>query len=128
MNANHVAGLVLLALIAPLVTAGTAAAQAAPAPAGKGAAVYAAQKCAMCHSLEGKGQIKGPLDDVGSKLTAEEIRLWIVDPVDMTKKTNGATRKPAMRAYPKLSKDDLSALVEFLVAKKSATKVVQTKR
>ena len=43
---------------------------AAPAWAGqgaaeKGAAVYAAQKCATCHSLDGKGMAKGPLDGVG---------------------------------------------------------------
>jgi len=83
----------------------------------KGAAVYAAQKCSMCHSLDGKGQAKGPLDGVGTKLTAEEIRLWIVDPADMTKKTS-ATRKPAMRAYPNLPKEDLEALVAFMVSKK----------
>jgi mono/diheme cytochrome c family protein len=128
MSAIRIAGLVVLALIAPVLAVRAAEAQAAaPAP-NRGAALYAAQKCAMCHSLEGKGQVKGPLDDVGNKLTAEEIRLWIVDPVDMAKKTS-ATRKPAMRAY-KLSKDDLSALLAFLVARKSAppTKVVQTKQ
>lgn len=96
---------------------GSAAAQAAPAPVDKGAAVFAAQKCSMCHSLDGKGQAKGPLDGVGTTLTAEEIRLWIVDPVDMTKKTS-ATRKPAMRAYPNLPKADLDALITFMVSKK----------
>lgn len=125
MDCKQLVGVIVMAVLAPAM----AYAQAAPAPAGKGAAIFAAQKCSMCHSLEGKGQVKGPLDDVGSKLTAEEIRLWIVDPVDMTRKTSGAIRKPAMRAYPNLSKDDLSALVAFLVTKKSGppTKVVQTK-
>ena len=85
----------------------------------KGAAVYAAQKCAMCHLLDGKGQAKGPLDGVGSKLTADEIREWIVNPGEMTKKHN-ATRKPPMRAYPKLPKEDLDALVAFLASKKKA--------
>lgn len=111
----RVSGFVAAAIFAAGV--GSAAAQAAPAPAAKGAAVYAAQKCSMCHSLDGKGQAKGPLDGVGTKLTAEEIRLWIVDPVDMTKKTS-ATRKPAMRAYPNLPKADLDALVAFMVSKK----------
>lgn len=111
----RVSGLVAVAIFVAGV--GSVRAQAAPAPVDKGAAVYAAQKCSMCHSLDGKGQAKGPLDGVGTKLTAEEIRLWIVDPVDMTKKTS-ATRKPAMRAYPKLPKADLDALVAFMVAKK----------
>lgn len=100
---------------------GSAAAQAAPGAAGgaadKGAAIYAAQKCSMCHAIDGKGQAKGPLDGVGTKLTAEEIRLWIVDPATMTKKTN-ALRKPAMRAYPNLPKEDLDTLVAYMVSKK----------
>ena len=83
----------------------------------KGEAVYAAQKCSMCHSLDGKGQAKGPLDGIGTKLTAAEIREWIVNPAEMTKKHN-ATRKPVMRAYPNLPKEDLDALVAFMASKK----------
>jgi len=52
--------------------------------AAKGAKVYADQKCSLCHSIAGKGNAKGALDDVGSKLKAEEIREWILDPVGMT--------------------------------------------
>ena len=83
----------------------------------KGAAVYAAQKCATCHALDGKGMAKGPLDGVGSKLTADEIKAWIVTPAEMTKKAN-ATRKPPMRAYASLPAADLDALVAFLASKK----------
>jgi mono/diheme cytochrome c family protein len=83
----------------------------------KGAAVYAAQKCSTCHALDGKGMAKGPLDGVGSKLSADEIREWIVHPAEMTKKT-GATRKPPMRAYASLPKEDLDALVAFLASTK----------
>ena len=71
----------------------------------KGAAVYAAQKCATCHALDGKGMAKGPLDGVGSKLSADEIRAWIVTPAEMT-------------AYASLPKEDLDALVAFLASKK----------
>lgn len=85
--------------------------------AAKGAAVFAAQKCTTCHALDGKGMAKGPLDGVGKKLTADEIREWIVNPAEMSKKAN-ATRKPAMRAYPNLPKDDLDNLVAFLASKK----------
>ena len=83
----------------------------------KGAAVYAASKCATCHALDGKGMAKGPLDGVGSKLSADEIRAWIVTPAEMTKKT-GATRKPPMRAYASMPKEDLDALVAFMASKK----------
>jgi len=82
-----------------------------------GAAVFAAQKCSLCHALDGKGNAKGALDDVGSKLTADEIRQWILNPVDMAAKAS-ATRKPAMKAFATLPKADLDALVGFLAAKK----------
>lgn len=108
----------LLVLIVIVQCQPASAAQAASAAdAARGAAVYAAQKCSICHSLEGKGQAKGPLDGVGSKLSADEIRQWIVNPAEMTAKTN-ATRKPVMRAYPNLPKDDLDALVAYLLAQK----------
>lgn len=100
-----------------MLTSLPAAAEGRLAQVDKGEAVYAAQKCSICHALGGKGQAKGPLDEVGSKLTAAEIREWIVNPAEMTKKHN-ATRKPLMRAYPNLPKDDLDALVAFLAAKK----------
>jgi mono/diheme cytochrome c family protein len=97
-----------------LLFAGPAAAQTAI---DKGAAVYAAQKCSMCHSLDGKGQAKGPLDGIGTKLTADQIREWMLHPDDMAKKAN-ATRNPPMKAYPNLPKEDLDALVAFLASKK----------
>ena len=83
----------------------------------RGVQVYADQKCAVCHAITGKGNTKGALDDVGSRLSAEDIRMWIVDPATMTKKTNAA-RKPAMRAYPNLSKDDVESLTAYMVSLK----------
>jgi mono/diheme cytochrome c family protein len=80
----------------------------------KGAKVYADQKCQVCHSIGGKGNAKGPLDDVGTKLSSADIHEWIVDPAGMTAKAK-ATRKPAMPAkYGSLPKDDLDALVAYL--------------
>ena len=84
----------------------------------RGEKVYAEQKCSMCHSIAGKGNAKGPLDDVGTKLTADDIRAWIVDPVGMTAKAK-ATRKPPMTAkYKSLPKEDLDALVAYLASLK----------
>jgi mono/diheme cytochrome c family protein len=83
-----------------------------------GAKVYADQKCSTCHSIAGKGNAKGALDDVGSKLTADDIRQWIVDPAAATAKHN-ATRKPAMPAkYASLPKGDVDALVTYLASLK----------
>jgi mono/diheme cytochrome c family protein len=79
----------------------------------QGVKIYAVQKCNACHSVEGKGAKKGPLDEVGTKLTEEEIRLWLVDAPGMTKKTK-ATRKPVMKNYAKLPKDEIDALVAYM--------------
>jgi mono/diheme cytochrome c family protein len=79
----------------------------------KGKQVYAAQKCSICHSIEGKGNAKGALDGVGAKLSAEEIHQWITNAPEMTAKTK-ATRKPAMKNYPNLAKEDADALVAYM--------------
>lgn len=79
----------------------------------KGEQLYGAQKCAMCHSIGDKGNKKGPLDEVGSKLSAEELRQWLINPAEMTAKTK-STRKPVMPAYTKLAKDDIEALVVYM--------------
>lgn len=79
----------------------------------KGKQVYTDQKCSMCHSIAGKGNAKGALDDIGSKLSAAEIKQWIVDPKTMAEKAK-AERKPAMKAYASLPAADLEALVAYL--------------
>jgi mono/diheme cytochrome c family protein len=79
----------------------------------RGMKVYETHKCGMCHSVAGKGNQKGPLDGVGDKLTAEEIRQWLLSPDVMATKTK-ATRKPAMPNYTKLSKEDLDAIVAYM--------------
>jgi cytochrome c len=48
----------------------------------RGMKVYTDQKCAVCHSIGGKGNPKGTLDDVGSRLTPDEIRSWMVNPAE----------------------------------------------
>ena len=80
----------------------------------KGQDVYAAQKCSVCHSIAGKGGKQSPLDGVGKKLTADEIRQWIVNPTEMTKKMK-STKKPPMPAkYGKLPAADVDALVAYM--------------
>ena len=79
----------------------------------KGKEVYTTQKCSVCHSVGGVGNKKGALDTVGSKLTAADIRNWIVDAPGMAAKVK-ADRKPPMKAYTTLAKDDLDNLVAYL--------------
>lgn len=84
-------------------------------PVEKGRAVYAAQKCAACHSIEGKGNPRGKLDGVGAKLSEADIRKWIVAPAELST-PNG--RKPPMKAYT-LPPADLDALVAYMLSLKS---------
>lgn len=103
-------------VIGLLFTFGFAAGASAQDAKAKGEAVYTAQKCSLCHSIGGKGNAKGPLDDVGNKLKADEIRAWITDAKGMTAKT-GAARKPEMKAYS-LPKDEVDSLVAYLTTLK----------
>ena len=104
------------------VTGGLSAGAAAAQDKGQiehGIKVYAAQKCNVCHAIEGKGKKAGPLDGVGSKLTEDEIRQWLVNATEMTKKTN-AKRKPVMKNYAKLPKEDIDALVAYMQSLKKS--------
>jgi mono/diheme cytochrome c family protein len=78
----------------------------------KGEALFTEQKCTLCHAIGDKGNKKGPLDGVGTKLKADEIRGWLTDAKGMAAKAK-ATRTPAMKQYT-LAKDDVDALVAYL--------------
>ncbi len=95
---------------------GIAASAAADDVKDKGEKVFADQKCSLCHSIDGKGNKKGPLDSVGAKLSVAEIREWITDSKGMTAKAK-TTRKPEMKAFS-LAKNDVDALVAYLVTLK----------
>jgi mono/diheme cytochrome c family protein len=100
----------VIAMVWCLGMATTAAGQDAPVASGE--KLLVAQKCLLCHSVGGKGNKKGPLDGVATKLTADEIREWIVDAKGMTAKAK-STRKPVMKPYA-LPKADVDALVAYL--------------
>jgi len=99
------ATLLLVVLMGAL--GGEAIAQSDKARVTRGAEVYREQKCQACHSIAGVGNRRYPLDGVGTKLTEEEIRKWIVAPREMNPKVS-------KRAYDKLPKGDLEALVAYL--------------
>ena len=79
----------------------------------RGKAVYAEQKCANCHSAAGVGNKKGALDGFGVKNSAEDISLWITNAPEMSAKIK-AERKPPMKSYSTLPKDDIAALVAYI--------------
>jgi mono/diheme cytochrome c family protein len=107
-----------MAIAMASATAKDATASAAPASTlatmqQTGPQVYEAQKCSLCHSIAGKGNAKGPLDKVGAKYSAADLKLWITSPAEMGKKHN-ATRKPPMKSFASLAPADVDALVAYL--------------
>ena len=82
--------------------------------AAKGEQVYTAQKCSMCHAIQGKGNKANPLDGVGKKLSVADTREWILNPVEMMKKTKSTAKPPMPARYGKLAPADVDALVAYM--------------
>ena len=106
-----------LVAAAALVFAVSVPALAQDAKAQQGAALFTAQKCTMCHSVAGKGNPKGSLDNITAKNKAEHIKQWLTDPEGMREKAH-ATRTPAMKPV-KLTPDQIDALVAYLTSIKA---------
>jgi mono/diheme cytochrome c family protein len=76
-------------------------------------------RCTICHSVEGRGNPKGPLDDVGNRWRPEDLKSWLKTPAEMAKK-HGKTRKPAMLPYAELTDAELDDLAAYLASLKTA--------
>ena len=82
----------------------------------KGMKVFGDQKCSLCHSIADKGNKKGPLDGVGAKLSADDIKKWVTNAKEMAVKAK-ADRKPPMKNYA-LPAEDLDAVVAYVASLK----------
>jgi mono/diheme cytochrome c family protein len=80
----------------------------------RGQEVYTAQKCQVCHSVAGKGGKASPLDGVGAKLSADDIRQWITHPKDAATKAKSTKKPPMQDKYSKLPAADIDALVAYM--------------
>ena len=79
----------------------------------KGKAVYEAESCAICHSIAGQGHERHPLDGVGARLRADEIRLGIAPSDEMESKLPDRVYKTKQRFHER-SADELDALVQYM--------------
>lgn len=77
----------------------------------RGRALFEEVGCTGCHSAEGVGSRRLPLDGVGSRLSTDTLRAWIVDP----RSVDPSVRKPA---YDDLSEGDVDALVAYMLSLK----------
>jgi mono/diheme cytochrome c family protein len=99
-------------LVFVLGTWGVASAQDS-AQVAAGQKAFMSNKCAICHSIAGQGNKNGSLDGVGTKLSANEIRQWLMNAPEMAAKIK-AERKPVMKVYATLPKDEIDGLVAYL--------------
>ena len=111
-------------IAALLVTGGWLRAQdtRSPEPGRKieaGRKIYDSEGCAKCHMLGGQGNRMFPLDGVGSRLSADDIRRWLTHTAQME---DALPKVPAIKMSSRkydFNDADLDAIVAFL---KSLTK------
>ena len=86
-------------------------------PVAAGRRVYDARKCATCHMIAGRGNIRFSLDGVGARLTGAELRRWLTDTAAMER---AMPKQPAVRMSEwlktrrKITDADVTALVAYL--------------
>ena len=78
-----------------------------------GRAVFEAQSCMRCHAVADEGNRRNPLDGVGARRSAEEIRQWILAPAEL-KEQMSVWAFQNKQAYRELPADDIDALVVYL--------------
>lgn len=79
-----------------------------------GRKIYTAEGCAKCHMIAGRGNRMFPLDGVGTKLSADEIRRWLTNTREME---DALPKAPAIKMSTRkydFNDADLAAVVAFL--------------
>ncbi len=85
-----------------------------PAQVDAGRRLYVAEKCSTCHLVAGQGNKRFPLDGVGQRLTAVELRRWCTHTLEMEARL---PKQPAIRMSSrkyKFNDAELNALVAYL--------------
>jgi len=78
-----------------------------------GRQIYKQQGCEFCHSIAGQGNPRNPLDGVGTKRSASELRDFITGADTLQGVLTTSIRKMKQR-YRELSADELDALVIYM--------------
>ena len=97
-----------------IASAGTAAAQDAKQVA-LGKKLYETYNCQKCHKIGDVGKLT-PLDDVATKLPADDIKKWLVSPDEMTAKLK---KKPKVKMKKQDYKPgEVEAMMAYLLTLK----------
>ncbi|PHS40390.1 MAG: hypothetical protein COB07_04650 [Sulfurovum sp.] len=79
----------------------------------KGKKLFSSQGCARCHSVEGKGNKRNPLDSVGDRLNEDSLKKWIIGDDSLQDKMSERAFEQKQK-YKQLLPDELEALVEYM--------------
>jgi cbb3-type cytochrome oxidase cytochrome c subunit len=83
-----------------------------------GKRIYEREKCSACHQIANRGNSRWPLDGVGARLTATQLRRWMTHTAEMEA---ALPRLPPIRMSARkyrLPDKDLDALVAYLLTLK----------
>lgn len=83
-----------------------------------GKQVYQQQNCSRCHSIAGEGNPRNPLDNLGEKRSAEELRDYITG-ADRLQKTISERSLKLKQQYRLLPADELDALIVYMQSLRS---------
>jgi mono/diheme cytochrome c family protein len=100
--------------------AASTTATADPARVESGRRVYAEQDCVRCHAIAGRGNPRSPLDGVGARLSAAEIRRWIAPSPEPDTVSNSFQARHANRT---LTEPQREALVIYLQSLRNGARV-----
>ena len=78
-----------------------------------GRKVYKQQTCSRCHSIAGEGNPRNPLDNVGARRSAEELRHYTVG-ADAVKEKLPEYLSKLKQRYRLIPIDELDALIVYL--------------
>ncbi len=74
--------------------------------------------CSTCHSIAGAGNPRHPLDEVGSRWTAEQLRAWITG-TGFAAERLPATTVARKQRYTSIPPEQMDAIIAFLSALKA---------
>ena len=86
----------------------------------RGREIFAQQKCMSCHSIEGSGNPRYPLDATGARWQPEELREWITGTGVAAERLSSTIIRRKQR-YRELSEAEINSLVQYLSTLKQPT-------
>ena len=75
--------------------------------------IYHQNNCSLCHAIKGQGNPRYPLDGVGSRMSAKELRQWIVGDEEIKGQLSERSFK-FKQIHRQINDIDLQLLISYL--------------